>query len=90
MKLFILSIITAISFILAIILITWKPKHYQATIIIKNYNNNIDTLNIEYKGSLHIITVYGSKHLIDDLDNIIVSNVNHYRILKKSLCQKEF
>lgn len=83
MKLFILSIITAIVFFFAIILITWKPKHYHATIIIENMNYNKDTLDIKYKGSLHIIQLYNHRHLIDAMDSIILYDVNHYRILNR-------
>ena len=83
MKLFILSIITAIVFFLSIILITWKPKHYQATIIIENMNYNKDTLDIEYKGSLHIIQLYNHRHLIDAMDSIILYEINHYRVLNR-------
>lgn len=83
MKVFILSVITTIVFILAVILITWKPKHYQATIIIEDMNFNKDTLDIEYTGSIHLIQLYNHIHLIDEMDSIILYEVNHYRILKR-------
>lgn len=83
MKIFILSIITTIVLFLVIILITWKPKHYQATIIIENSNYSKDTLDIEYNGSIHLIQLYNHKHLIDDIDSIILYDINHYRILKR-------
>lgn len=83
MKIFILSIITAIVFFLSIILITWKPKHHQATIIIENMNYNKDTFDIEYRGSLHIIQLYNHRHLIDAMDSIILYDVNHYRVLNR-------
>lgn len=83
MKVFILSVITTIVLFLAVILITFKPKHYQATIIIEDMNYNKDTLDIEYRGSLHIIQLYNHKHLIDAMDSIILYDINHYRILNR-------
>ena len=83
MKVFILSLITAIVLIFAIIIIQFKPKHYQATIIIENSNFNKDTLDIEYTGSVHLIQLYNRTHLIDVMDSIILYDINHYRILNK-------
>ena len=82
MKVFILSVITVIVFFFAMILITWKPKHYQATIIIEDMNYNKDTLDIEYIGSVHLIQLYNHTHLIDAMDSLILTDINHYRILK--------
>lgn len=83
MKVFILSVITVIIFFFAMVLITWKHKHYQATIIIEDINFNKDTVDIEYKGSLHLLRLYGRTHLVDVMDSLILPDINHYRVLKR-------
>lgn len=75
MKILILSTISAIIFLILLLQTVFKPKGYEAKVIIEYNDHSIDTVNIKYSRILR------KKENTDSLFNI--PNVYRYRILDK-------